>query len=154
MAVVVALPGKPEIELTHLALDLNGTLAREGHLLPGVAERLVTLSHVITIIVMTADTRGTALQELAGLPVETRLVATGTEKARLVQEIGPSRVAAVGNGRNDVAMVKLAALSIAVLGPEGTAAELIPWVNVVAPDISVALDLLTDPVRLVATLRA
>ena len=70
-----------------------------------------------------------------------------------MRELGPERTAAIGNGRNDVAMVRLATLGIAVLGAEGTAGELIRVADVVAPDITSALDLLADPVRLVATLR-
>ena len=50
-------------------------------------------------------------------------------------------------------MVTLAALGIAVLGAEGTAGELIRVADIVAPDIIVALDLLADPLRLIATLR-
>ncbi len=153
MAVEITLPGQPTIEVRNLALDFTGTLSRDGGLLPGVAARITALAERLRITVMTADTRGTARRELAGLPLAVELVRDGAAKAALVERIGPSQTAAIGNGRNDVAMVKLAALGIAVLGAEGTAGELIREADVVAPDINSALDLFSDPLRLIATLR-
>ena len=153
MAVVIAVPGRPEIELTELVLDYTGTLSRDGILLAGVSERITALAARLRVTVMTADTRGTARRELAGLPLTVELVRDGEEKAELVRTLGPDRTAAIGNGRNDVAMVRLAALGIAVLGAEGTAVALLRDTDVVAPDILTALDLLADPLRLVATLR-
>lgn len=153
MGIVIAVPGKLAIELRNLALDFTGTLSTDGRLLPGVAERIVALAERLRITVMTADTRGTARRELAGLPLAVELVRDGAAKAELVRRLGPERTAAIGNGRNDVAMATMAAIGIAVLGDEGTAGELIRVADVVAPDINSALDLLADPVRLVATLR-
>ena len=153
MGIVVAVPGKPAIELSDLALDFTGTLSRDGGLLPGVAERITALAERLRITVMTADTRGTARRELAGLPLAVELVRDGAAKAEFVRRFGPEHTAAIGNGRNDVAMVAMAAIGIAVLGAEGTAGELIRVADVVAPHINGALDLLADPLRLVATLR-
>jgi len=59
----------------------------------------------------------------------------------------------VGNGANDVAMLQAAALGIAVLGPEGMAAAAIPAADVLVGSIHDALDLLSEPRRLIATLR-
>jgi soluble P-type ATPase len=154
MAILIPLPGETPIQVQHLALDFTGTLSKDGRLLPGVAERVHALSGRVRIVVMTADTRGTARNELAGFPVELHLVADGAEKARLARGLGPAGLAAIGNGRNDVALLALAALGIAVLGAEGTAAELIRVARVVAPEILTALDLLIEPQRLTATLRA
>jgi P-type E1-E2 ATPase len=153
MGIVIAVPGKPAIELSDLVLDFNGTLSCDGVLLPGVVERIAALAARVRITVMTADTRGTARRELAGLPLTVELARDGEAKAELVRTLGPERTAAIGNGRNDVAMVRLAALGVAVFGAEGSAGELIRVADVVAPDITCALDLLADPVRLVATLR-
>ena len=153
MAVVIELPGKAAIELTDLVLDFNGTLSRDGVLQPGVAKRVTRLAARLRVTVMTADTRGTARTELAGLPLTVELARNGEAKAELVRTLGPERTAAIGNGRNDVAMVRQATLGIAVLGAEGTAGELIRVADVVTADVNDALDLLADPVRLVATLR-
>ena len=153
MSIEIPLPGRAPIRIDHVVLDFTGTLSAAGRLLPGAAERLCALSGRVRVTVMTTDTRGTAAAELAGLPVELDLIADGTEKADHVRRLGPEHVAAIGNGRNDVPMVALAAVGIAVLGEEGTAGELIRVADVVAPDIGAALDLLADPLRLVATLR-
>lgn len=153
MAIAISLPEKPPISIEHVVLDFTGTLSARGRLLPGVAQRLTALASSVRIVVMTADTRGTAAAELAGLPVEVRLIGTGSDKAELVQELGPARVVAIGNGRNDLPMVQRAVIGIAVLGREGTAGDLIRVADVVAPDIGAALDMLLDPPCLVATLR-
>jgi len=105
------------------------------------------------VLVVTADTFGTARQALAGLPVEVRIVRAGRDKARLVEEIGPNSVAAIGNGRNDAAMFRKVKLGIAVVGPEGCAAELLAVADIVVHDIRDALDLLIYPLRMTATLR-
>jgi len=50
-------------------------------------------------------------------------------------------------------MMEAAGLSIAVIGPEGAAARLLAAADVVVRDIRDALDLLSHPLRLKATLR-
>jgi soluble P-type ATPase len=67
--------------------------------------------------------------------------------------MGAGGVIAVGNGRNDVPMMKVAGLSVAVVGPEGAAGSLLAAADVVTRDIGDALDLLANPLRLKATLR-
>ncbi len=151
------IPGLGQRRWRHLLLDMNGTVALDGLLLPGVAERLEALRPSLSITLLTADTHGTgrALAEALGIGYER--IARGGEsaaKARAVEERGGEDVIAVGNGRNDAAMLRAASLGIAVLGPEGTAAEAIQAADVVARDILEALDLLRHPLRLLATLRA
>ena len=51
-------------------------------------------------------------------------------------------------------MLEGAALGIAVIQAEGAAGETLMAADVVAPGILEALDLLANPLRLVATLRA
>jgi P-type E1-E2 ATPase len=146
-------PPLPNLFLTDLFLDFTGTLALDGTLLPGVAERLTAIAKCLRVTVATADTFGTAQEALRGLPLNVRVVLTGLEKATLVRDAGPERVVAIGNGRNDVPMFKEAALRIAVMGSEGAAAELIEAADVVVNDVRDALDLLLHPLRLKATLR-
>ena len=152
--VTVELPDAEAVLLTDLLIDFSGTLARDGVILPGVLEALAHLATVLRITVASADTFNRAVEALDGLPISLRLVECGEQKARIVEELGPSQVVAVGNGRNDVPMCRAAALSVAVLGPEGVAAELLEVADVLAPDIHVALDLLLRPQRLRATLRS
>jgi soluble P-type ATPase len=74
-------------------------------------------------------------------------------KWMLMQTLGAAHVAAIGNGRNDRDILEHAALAIAVVGHEGCAAETLAVADIVCSDIRDALDILTTPARLVATLR-
>lgn len=141
------------VAVSRLVLDYTGTLSLDGQLIPGVAERLQELASHLEIFVLTADTFGTARSALAHLPVTVQVIGDGREKSDIVSRMGPETVVAVGNGRNDVPMMKVAALGIAVLGPEGAAAELLACAQVVVTDIRDALDLLRNPLRVKATLR-
>ncbi len=138
---------------THLVLDFTGTLSLDGKLLGGVAERLSRLSDDLHVIVMTADTFGTAREALRDCPVEVRVIRDGREKAEAVAALGADEVIAVGNGRNDVPMMGVAGLGIAVVGPEGAAASLLGAADIVCRDILDALDLAGHPLRVKATLR-
>jgi P-type E1-E2 ATPase len=149
----VEIPGRGALALRHLLLDLNGTIARDGRLLPAVRRRLPALARLLEVRVLTADTFGTAARALAGLPVRLEPVATGREKERIVRALGSAGVAAVGNGANDAAMLRRAALGIAVVGPEGAAGGAVLAADVVVTGVLDALDLLLRPRRLVATLR-
>ncbi|MFN8626739.1 MAG: ATPase P [Candidatus Binatia bacterium] len=148
---LIEIPGMPALRLGHLVLDFNGTLARDGVLLPGVRARLRRLSERLDVYVLTADTFGTARSALRGVNLELRIVSTGTEKRRFVSACDGA--VAIGNGRNDVPMMRVAELSIAVLGPEGSSAELLRAAQIVVRDIVDALDLLLRPKRVTATLR-
>ena len=138
---------------TGLVLDYTGTLSLDGTLLPGVAQRLERLAKDVRITVLTADTFGKAEQQLAGLPVDVRIIETGLDKAGFVTKLGAEHVITIGNGRNDMAMMVLAGLRIAVIGPEGASAELLLVADAVVHNILDALDLITNPLRLKATLR-
>lgn len=75
------------------------------------------------------------------------------DKLRLLKRLGPAQVVAIGNGRNDVPMLRQAALGIAVLGPEGAAGDAVRAADILTRDIREALDLLLQPLRLKATYR-
>lgn len=152
----LAIPGFADLRLQHLVLDYNGTLARDGELLPGVDERLRRLAQTMTLHVVTADTFGTAAARLAPLPAEVMVLPQDGQapaKRRYVERLGAAQVACIGNGRNDRLMLAAVALGIAVVQDEGASAEAVAAADVVAPDIAAALDLLLHPQRLVATLR-
>ena len=152
----VSVPGWRTLELECLVLDLNGTIALDGELLPGVNERLDALSTLLTIHLATADTHGWAAQSAERLELQLVRIAPGREgeqKLSIVERLGPGRTAAIGNGANDAAMLAAAALGIAVLGPEGLSTAALQAANVVVGGIEDALDLLLRPQRLRATLR-
>ena len=72
----------------------------------------------------------------------------------LVEKIGPDAVVAMGNGRNDQLMLKAAGVGVAVILGEGASSETLMAADVVCTSILSALDLLLNPLRLIATLRS
>lgn len=155
--VAIDIPGFAKLRLEHLVLDFNGTLAVDGHLLPGVAEMLSNLSQRLRIHVVTADTFGQAAKELNGLAVELIIVGQNEQadqKLDFINALDPARVASIGNGRNDHKMLQRSALGIAVVQQEGAAHEALDAADIVTSGIADALDLLLHPLRLTATLRS
>ena len=148
-----AVPGAASLEIEQLVVDLNGTLSDRGALIEGVRERLERLSPDLEIHLVTADTRGTAERLAAKLPVSVVRISTGADKADLVQRLGAMRTTAIGNGRNDAAMLRLAVLGIAVIGPEGVAVEALRAADIACRSIVDALELLVDERAVGSTLR-
>jgi soluble P-type ATPase len=149
--------GYGALRIEHLVLDFNGTLAVDGILLPGVKPRLSRLAFDLRLHVVTADTFGRARTSLRGLPCELTILEGGSEdraKAAYVKRIGAVCTAGVGNGRNDRLMLKEAALGIAVIQAEGAAIATMLECDIVVNDVRDALDMLLEPARLIATLRA
>ena len=152
----IDIPGRGTMQLHHLVSDVNGTLALDGELIEGVAGALRDIGQQLEIHLLTADTLGrqAAIDQVLGLTA-TRIPA-GKEseaKAAYIERLGAHRVVALGQGANDVGMLRSAGLGICVLSPEGTAGEAAQAADVLAPDIAAALGLLQNPRRLVATLR-
>lgn len=150
----VDIPGRGRtLRIERVVFDFNGTLAVDGKLIRGVSERLKHLATMVNVVVMTADTFGTAQRTFKYLPVTVRIVNNGDEKLDYIKSVGAGTVAAVGNGTNDIQMLSVAALGIAVLGTEGIFTELLRVSTIAVRDINDAIDLLLKPKRLVATLR-
>jgi len=156
----ISIPGYKTLTLRHLVLDVNGTLALDGVLLPGVAERLAALENNLQIHLLTADTHGRQKEIDRQLGRSARILPPPTPstsqqflKANFVQELGAESVAAIGNGNNDAGMIQAAGLGIAVLGPEGLAVQTLTAAHLVCANVNNALDLLLHPNRLQATLR-
>ena len=152
----IDIPNGPQLQLDYLVLDLNGTLAVDGVLIPGIAGRIASLTQQLHIYLVTANTHGggTAIAQEMGIQF-TQLAPGpgGDQKDLFVQQLGSGAVIAVGNGANDAAMLRTAALGIAVNGAEGAAPSALSAADVVTPSIHDALDLLLNPDRLRATLR-
>ncbi len=71
----------------------------------------------------------------------------------MCNDLSADRVVAIGQGANDSAMLKAAALGICVQSREGVAIETLLAADIFVPDIFTALELLEKPLRIVATLR-
>lgn len=151
----ITIPGDRTIELQHLVLDYNGTIAQDGALIQGADDRLRQLSKELTLHVITADTNKSVHQACSVLPVEVHVIGQenqAMEKRRFIQQL-PGFAAAIGNGRNDAAMFESAELSIAIIGTEGCCTETLLKSDIAVTHIHDALDLFLHPHRLRATLR-
>jgi soluble P-type ATPase len=150
------IPGRKPVEAEHLVLDYNGTLAVDGCIIQGVADRLKKLSSVIRVHVLTADTFGTAEKELRGIPVILQVIEKenqDSQKLNYVTNLDADKVISIGNGRNDILMLKASALGIGVIQSEGAYSQIINNSQVICTSITDALSLLTNKNRLIATLR-
>jgi soluble P-type ATPase len=153
----VDIPGFKALRLEHLVLDFNGTLAVDGELIAGVADRLNHLAAMLSVHVVTADTFGKAAAQLEGVSCRLSVLPADEQdiaKLAYVNELGAGKTVSMGNGRNDRLMLAAAALGIAVILEEGVSSLSLSAADIVCRDILSALDLLTHPLRLTATLRA
>jgi soluble P-type ATPase len=152
----LTIPGRGTLQLKHLVSDVNGTLAQDGRLIPGVVSALLALSDRLQLHLLTADTHGQQNKIDEQLGYQALRIQKGDEsraKSEYVMQIGPDEVVAIGQGNNDVGMLLEAAIGIAVLSQEGLALGALQNADILTPDILSALDLLEHPMRLVATLR-
>ena len=147
------IPGRETIELHHAVFDINGTLAIDGIPVSGIVERLKELGMQLSLHAVSAGTHGNMpeLEQILGFPIH--LINSAEEKTQYVQQLHPTQVIAIGNGTNDIGMLRVAALGVAVLGKEGMAARVLQSADVVVLNPIDAIDLLLKPKRLVATLR-
>ena len=150
------IPGRGIRKLEHLVTDVNGTLAVDGQLIEGDAQKIETLKDKLTIHMLTADTHGkqAAINRQLGLTaIRIKPGNEAEQKAEYVRQLGAESVIALGQGANDAGMLKTASLGICVFSLEGTAVETLITADIVAPDVNTALELLEKPLRLVASLR-
>lgn len=153
----LVVPGRGTYDITHVVLDMNGTVALDGRLIEGVAERLARLGATLALIMITADTHGGAARVQEQLGVETIIIEKGGEAAQklgVVRRLGAESCVMIGNGANDVLSLKESAIGICVIGAEGARTAALLAADVVVSHIRDALDLLLEPKRLVATLRS
>ncbi len=153
----VKIPGRGTIRVRHLVLDFNGTLACDGMLLDGVATRLKALAESLDIHVLTADTFGSVARAMTEVPCRVTVIGQEQQaeaKWKYVHELGFDQTVCMGNGCNDVLMLRDAALGIATLQAEGCAGVALMAAHITVSHVQDGLDLLLNPLRLKATLRA
>lgn len=150
------IPGHGSLRLQHLVTDVNGTLAVDGQLIEGIAKWISLLNDRVTIHLLTADTHGRQAvldQQLNLTAVRIPAGDEAKQKAEYVRTLGAETVVAIGQGANDAAMLKEAALGICVMSQEGAATEALLSADLILPNITAALELLDRPLRIVASLR-
>jgi len=152
----IAIPGRDKYIIRNLILDLNGTIAVDGNIIGGVKEKLAMLSQKLDIFLVTADMNKNAERLVKDLPVKLYKIKETEEnnqKLRVVLKKGKNNTVSIGNGCNDVSMLKESAIGICMVGGEGASAEAMMASDLVVVTINDALDLLLKPHRLGATLR-
>lgn len=152
----LSIPGRGELHIEHLVMDVNGTLAVDGILIEGVSKRIGSLRDRLSIHLLTADTHGRQATIDHLLNLEAVRIKGGREaeqKAEYIRRLGANRVAAIGQGANDALMLREAAVGICLISIEGLATETLTASDLLMPDILSALDLFEKPLRLIASLR-
>ena len=152
----IDIPGWGNIDIENIVIDLNGTIATDGRIATEVKQKINSLSELAKVYILTADTQGTANEEILGMNAE--LIKIPEEDSKqgkfdFLKTLNLEMTVVVGNGSNDQLILKEAALGIAVLGDEGVSVSAIKSADVVVKNIQNALDLLLKPKRLIATLR-
>lgn len=152
----INIPGWGDMEIENIVLDLNGTIATDGRIPPEVKEKIGSLADQVKIYILTADTQGTATEEVRDIRVA--LIGISEEKSKeakfeSLKNLNPENTAVIGNGNNDQLILKEAAIGIIVLGDEGMSVSAMKNADLVVKDVSNALDLFLKPKRLIATLR-
>lgn len=152
-----AIPGYRKLILKFLVLDYNGTLGLDGKLKKGVKEKMDLLSKDLEVHVVTGDTFNTASLYLKDVKCKLAIAPKEGQdafKLSYIKLLGKENVVSMGNGRNDVLMLKAATLGIAILGEEGLAKEAILSCDIMVKNILDAFDLLLNTKRLLASLRS
>lgn len=150
------IPGRGTLQIKHLVLDVNGTLALDGQVISGVPSALNSLRQDVDLHLLTADTHGKQSEIDQILGTEASRVTSGQEaeqKAAYVEHLGAEHTAALGQGANDRLMLAQAALGVCLISPEGTALSTLQAADLTCGDILTALNLFLHPTRLIASLR-
>jgi soluble P-type ATPase len=149
------IPGFGSVQLENLLCDLNGTLAVDGVLSNQTREKILKIKEILNIHIVTAGTHGhlDEVKELGIILVKLDPGMEAEQKLNYLLKLGPKKTAVLGNGANDLLMMKRASLKIAVLGREGAFTPTLQAAQIVVTSPEDALELFLSPKRLLATLR-
>jgi soluble P-type ATPase len=145
------IPNYGKIDAKTIVFDMNGTLATDGKVKDDVKNLLQKLSEKYRIVVLTADTFGTIKEEFKNLNVHIEIIDNTNEKYESSKKYSP--YIGIGNGNNDVEMLKSSELGICVIGKEGASVEALLASKIVVKDVKDAINLFLNEKRLIATLR-
>lgn len=154
--ILIEVPGSELLRLEHIVLDFNGTLAKDGNLIKGTVLRLNSIARKAEVHVVTADTFGTADDQLRNVMCALHKVSgpdQDMQKGEFIRKLGSDQTATIGNGMNDRRMLEMSRLGICIIGSEGASTQAIEAADICVWDIRDALDLFLKPERIKATLR-
>ena len=153
----IIIPNYKTLRVTNIVLDYNGTIAKDGLLKEEVKDLLKKLSEKYKLHMITADTFGSVKTQLKGYDINVKILTTDNhtqEKAEFIKNLNADNTVAVGNGNNDVLMLKNAVVGIAILGDEGCSSKTLMASDITCKSIKDALELFLNTKRLIATLRS
>ena len=145
----VDIPNVGSLTLDKILLDLNGTIANDGAVIAGVAQRIKKLTDEFTILLLSGDTNGNAASIADELGIDLEVVKSSIDKQQLCSDT----TVAIGNGSIDRDMLKASTLGIVVIEKEGASVVAINNADIVTTSINDALDILIYPKRIITTLR-
>ncbi len=153
--ILIERPGQEPLEIDHLLIDFEGTLAMDRRVHPKAKDKINLLSKRLKIYIFVKEEKERAEEVLKKVKAEIIFLNKGEaskQKLELIQSLGSFRTAVIGNGIDDLSIIKEAALGMVILGKEGTSGALIQIANLVFTDVIDALDFLLKPLRQRATL--
>lgn len=154
---MIKIPNFKTLEITDIVCDYNGTIAKDGEVLPEIKALFEQLSKTYALHVITADTFGSVHAQLKEYDTRIKVLSSDNhtqEKAQYVKTLGSDNCVAIGNGNNDKEMLLSAAIGISILGDEGCARDALLNSDLTCKSITEAMNLLLRTKRLVATLRS
>ncbi|XOB61055.1 HAD family hydrolase [Campylobacterota bacterium DY0563] len=152
----INIPGREPFELKNIVFDYNGTIAIDGKLILGVSESINSLSNDFDFYVITADTYGTVEKELENINCKVITIGKDSQdicKLDFIKQLGSNTTLSVGNGRNDMLMLKESILGIAILQDEGLCTQTLLNSDILVKSIKDVFSFLEDKNRLIATMR-
>jgi soluble P-type ATPase len=153
---VFDIPGRAPVDIRHVVLDYNGTIALDGQLIGGVDRIINELAGDLQFHVITADTYGTVENELVHVTCKVvQIPEDDQDKGKLdyLLKLGKERTLCVGNGNNDKLMLKEAVIGIALIQDEGVCVEALCAADIACKSILDVFAYFKTPNRLKATLR-
>ncbi len=148
-------PGLSPVEIEFVLIDLEGTLAIDRRVHPKAKDKINLLSKRARIYILTKEKKELIEENLRKVKAEIVYFAesgSSQRKLDLLHQLGPARCVAIGNGADDAAMIKEAAIGISIIGKEGSAGEAVRNSDLVFTDILDALEFLLKPLRQKTTL--
>ncbi|TLP37592.1 HAD family hydrolase [Arcobacter arenosus] len=152
----IEIPGREAFDIKSVVFDYNGTIAVDGKLLENVSTNINKMSSDFKFYVITADTYGSVKKELENTNCEVIIIGKQNQdqdKLEFIKSLGCNTVLSVGNGRNDVLMLKNSILGIAILQDEGLCTKTLLSSDILVKSIDDVFGFLKDSNRLIATLR-
>lgn len=153
--ILIERPGQEALQIDHLLIDFEGTLAMDRRVHPKAKDKINLLSKRLKIYIFAKEEKERVEEVLRRVRAEIVFLNQGDsskQKLEFLNSLGGFRTAVIGNGVDDLPMLKEAALGMVILGKEGTSGALIQVANLIFTNVIDALDFLLKPLRQRATL--